>query len=119
VELVDVGRGVRVDLFLRQPRPRDGTARRVADLRGVVAEDQHRGVAVFLELAQLAQHDREAEMDVGRRRVDAELHSERPLLGELPLELFGVDELVVRLVEHEVSAGHRGDATRRLAAARG
>ena len=30
-----------------------------------------------LELAELAQHDREAEVDVGRGRVDAELHPQR------------------------------------------
>ena len=64
MELIDVGRGIPVDLLLREPRARHRPPRRVADLRGVVAEDQHRGVAVLLELAQFAQHDREAEMDV-------------------------------------------------------
>jgi hypothetical protein len=40
-----------------------------------------------LELAQLAEHDRVTEMDVGRRRVDAELDPQRPPLLELALEL--------------------------------
>jgi hypothetical protein len=31
-------------------------------------------VAEVLELAELAEHDREAEVDVGRCRIDAELH---------------------------------------------
>ncbi len=42
-----------------------------------------------LELAQLAEHDRVAEVDVGGGRVDPELHPQRPvelqLLGEPPL----------------------------------
>ena len=106
VELVDVGRGVLVDLILRQPRARHRTPRRIADLRGVVAEDEHRGVAVLLELAQLAQHDREAEVDVGRGRVDAELHPEWATFRELLLELGLVDEPVVRLVGDEPDLRH-------------
>ena len=49
----------------------------IADLGGEVAEDQHRGVAELLELAELAQHDGESEVDVGRGGVDAELHPQR------------------------------------------
>ena len=43
-------------------------------------------MAHVLELAQLAQDDRVAEVDVGRGGVDAELHPQRPALAELPLE---------------------------------
>ena len=56
---------------LREPRAGRRLARRVADLRGEVADDQHRDVAEVLEQAQPAQHDREAEVDVGGGRVDA------------------------------------------------
>ena len=49
---------------------------RVADARGVVADDQHDAVAEVLELAQLLQHDRVAEVDVGRGRVDPELDAQ-------------------------------------------
>ena len=57
---------------------------RVAHARRVVADDQHDPVAGVLELAQLAQHDRVAEVDVRRRRVDAELHAQRPPLARRP-----------------------------------
>ncbi len=40
----------------------------------------------LLELAQLLEHDRVAEVDVGRGRVDAELDPQRPAGGELLLE---------------------------------
>ena len=59
-------------------------ARRVADARRVVADDQHHPVAGVLELAQLAQHDRVAEVDVRRRRVDAQLDPQRPALLRAP-----------------------------------
>ena len=119
MELVDVGGGVLVDLFLRQSGTSDRSPRRVADLGGVVAEDQDRGVSPLLELAELAQHHREAEVDVGGGGIDAELHPERAALLELLLQLGLADELVVSLVEHEVEVGHRPDATRRSGAGRG
>ena len=67
-----------IDLLGGQRRPGGGPTRRVADPGGEVPDDEHRDVAEVLELAQLAQHDREPEMDVGRGRVDAELHPQRP-----------------------------------------
>ena len=68
-------------------RPQRGAARRVADAGGEVADDQDDGVAGVLELAQLLQHDRVAEVDVGRGGVDARASraAGRPLR-ELPLE---------------------------------
>ena len=39
-----------------------------------------------LEVGQPSQHDREAQVDVGRSRVDAELDAERATELELPLE---------------------------------
>ena len=76
--LLEVRRRVGVDLVLRQAGVGSPTCPRVADRRGEVADDQHRRVPGVLELPQLAQHDREAQVDVGRGRVDAELHPERP-----------------------------------------
>ena len=66
-------------------------------------------MAGVLELAQLAQDDDVAEVDVGRRRVDPQLYAQRPpgreLLGEPALGegLLGVGQ------EH-VDVGHGGDA---------
>ena len=44
-------------------------------------------MARVLELAQLTQHDRVTEMDVGRRRVDAELDPQLPALGRAACSL--------------------------------
>src|SRR5581483_7475593 len=85
--LLDVGRRVRLDLGLREARPGGRLARRVADLSGEVADDEHGDVAELLELAQLAQDDREAEVDVGRGRVDAELHPEGHAAPELAAQV--------------------------------
>ena len=62
------------------------TPGRVADPRRVVPDDQHRDVPVPLERGQPPEHDREADVDVRPRGVDAELHAERPAEGELRLE---------------------------------
>ena len=87
--LLAVGRGVALDLLAAQHRPRGRAPRGVADAGGPVADDQHRQVPGVLELAQLAQHDRVAEVDVRRRRVDAELHAQRPAERELLREGVG------------------------------
>ena len=76
--LAHVGLRVGVDLGAREHRPGGGAARGIADARGEVADDQHDGVAGVLELAQLAEHHRVAEVDVRRRRVQTELDAERP-----------------------------------------
>jgi hypothetical protein len=61
-------------LFMGELRPGRVLPTRVSDHRRVVADDQYGLVAEVLERAQLAQHDREAEVDVRRSGVDAELH---------------------------------------------
>ena len=75
------GRRVGLDLLRGEHRAQARAPRGVADARGVVADDQHHPVPGVLELAQLAQHDRVAEVDVGRGRVDPELDAQRPALG--------------------------------------
>jgi hypothetical protein len=76
-QLVHVGRRVRLDLFFGKHRARRGTAGRVADQCGVVADDEHDRMAQVLELAQFAQHDREAQVNVGRGRVETQLDVQR------------------------------------------
>ena len=110
--LLLVGLGVGVDDRAVEARPRLAAPRRVADARRVVADDEHRDVPGVLELAQLVEDHGVAEMDVGRRGVDAELDAQRPALAlgerELGLEsalgehLDGADEEVV----DEATVGH-------------
>ncbi len=76
--LLLVGAGVVFDLLVVEHGAGGRAARGVADARGVVADDQHDPVAEVLELAQLAQHHRVAEVDVRRGGVDAELDAQRP-----------------------------------------
>ena len=92
-DLLDVGRGVAVDLFLGEARPCGRLPRRVADLRGEVADDEHRDVAQLLELAELAEHDREPEVDVGGGGVDPELGPQRAAGRELAPEVGLGDEV--------------------------
>ena len=76
--LLDVRPRVGVDLLARELRARRRAPARIADARGVVADDEDDDVPAVLELAQLAQDDRVAEVDVRRRRVEAELDAQRP-----------------------------------------
>ena len=79
--------GVAVDLLGVEHRPQRRAPGRVPHPAGEVADDQHHVVAGVLELAQLLQHDRVSEVDVGRGRVDPELHPQRPPLRAGALEL--------------------------------
>jgi hypothetical protein len=83
------GARIGVDLRAREDRPRGRPARGVADPGGVVADDQHDGVSGVLELPELREHDRVADVDVGCRRVDAELDAQRTPLRRGLLELLG------------------------------
>ena len=78
--------GVGVDLGAVQLGAGGGAPAGVPYTRGVVAHDEHDRVAQVLELAQLAQHDRVPEVDVGCGGIDAELGAQRPPLGQLLLE---------------------------------
>ena len=113
---------MRVDLLLGEPGPGRRLARRVADLRGEVADDQHGDVAEVLEQAQPAQHDREPEVDVGGGRVDAELHAQRRAALELLAQL-GLGDDVDRARGQQLAAGGRrprpGTVTNRVGRARG
>ncbi|MFU0842271.1 MAG: hypothetical protein ACFWTZ_06680 [Burkholderia sp.] len=71
--LREVGLGVGDDLLVRERRARHVAARGIADAGGEVAHEEDDRVAEVLELAQLVEHHGVAEMDVGSRRVEAEL----------------------------------------------
>src|SRR5205814_4614090 len=84
---------VRVDLFFAELRTGHRLARRVADHRGEVTEDQHRDMPEVLEQPQPPQHHGEAQMDVGRGRVDAELDPEWSPALQLGAQLRGRDDV--------------------------
>ena len=84
--LVEVGLGVLVDLRRREHRPGRRAPRRITDPRRVVADDQHDGVPEVLELAQLLQDHRVAEVEVLRGGVQTELDPERSALRQTLLE---------------------------------
>src|SRR5205085_1801235 len=71
-----VGFGVGIYLLARQQRSRRGLAGRVADQSREVADKKDDCVAEFLKRAQLANHDRVAEVYVGRGRVCAEFYAQ-------------------------------------------
>ena len=76
-DLLQVIAGVGLDLLRGQPGAGLVAAAGVADQGGVVADDQHRLMAQFLEQAQLAQRHGVAEVDVDAGRVDAVLDAQR------------------------------------------
>ncbi len=76
-----------VEHVVRQHRPLGRAPGRIADPRRVVPDDQNDGVPRVLPLTEPVEHDREAEVDVRRRRVDAELHPQRAVALQLALEL--------------------------------
>ena len=69
-DLREVVAGVGGDLLLGQGRPGLVAAGGVADERRVVADDDDRRVTEVLELAELAERDGVAEVDVDPGRVD-------------------------------------------------
>ena len=84
--LLDVRLGVPVDLLVGEDRPLGRAARRIADPRRVVADDEDADVALVLEGAHALERNPAADVDVRRRDVDAELDAQRPTERELRLE---------------------------------
>jgi hypothetical protein len=79
--LAVVGLGVRLDLFARQRRPCDVAARRVADHRSEVADEEYHAMPQILQLAHLVQDHGMAEMNIRGRRVQAQLDPQGRALG--------------------------------------
>ncbi len=92
--LREIGLGVFVDLLARQRRAGGVAARRIADHRREIADQEDHLMAQILQLAHLVQDDRVAEVQVRRGRVQAELDAQRcaALLGTRQfLREFGFD----------------------------
>ncbi len=97
-DLADLGQVIArivLDLFGGQPGPRLVPTAGVADQGSVIAEDQHRLMAQFLEQLQFAQGNGVAEMDVDPGGVDAVLDAQ----GLAGLDAPGqfADQFVARL----------------------
>ena len=71
-----ISRGVGLDLLARQRRAHVVAARRVADHRREVADEEDHLVPEVLHLAHLVEDDRVAEMDVGRGGIEAQLDAQ-------------------------------------------
>ena len=71
---------VGLDLGARELRARFRFAGRVADLGGEVADDEMRFVTQILPCAQLAEYYREAQMNIGRSWIQAQLDAQRFLV---------------------------------------
>ncbi len=90
--LVGVGGGVDEHLVAGERRAGGGAAGRIADGGGEITDEQHGLVTEELELAELFQGDGVAEVDVGRRGIDAELDAQRAAEAEFFEQLlFGKD----------------------------
>src|SRR5271157_2420215 len=86
-DLLEVIAGVGFHLRLGQFGPGLVAAGGVADQGRIIADDDAGRVAQVLELPELAQGNRVAEMDVDSGRVDPVLDSQRPVRAERPFEL--------------------------------
>jgi len=86
--LVAVGLRVGEDLLAREPRPRLVLPCRVADHAGKVADQELDLVAELLEVAQLVDHHRVAQMEVRGGGIEAELHPQLAAARELFRELL-------------------------------
>ena len=101
-ELVHVGLGVFADGLGGEHLPGGGLAAGVADLGGPVADYEDYAVAELLELAQLAEADGVAEVDVGAAGVEPHLESERFTSVEELFQLLPADYLGDSAVEYVV-----------------
>ena len=102
--LAHVGLGIGLDLLLRKLRTGGILARRVANQRGTVADDEGDVVAQVLELTHLAQRHGVAQVQVGAGGIDAELDVEGLALLKLLAKVGLGDDL----------RGARGDDTHLL-----
>ena len=81
--LVDIRLGVMLDLLGSQLRARRVATRWIADESCAIADDECDLMTEVLELAQLAQRNGMADMDIGCRRVNAKLDVQRLVALEL------------------------------------
>src|SRR5512135_304476 len=105
--LLAVGRRIAGDLVARERRARLVLARGVADHAGEVADQELHLVAEFLKMPQLVDDHGVTEVQVGRRRVQAELDTQPPAARQLARELFLDEQFVTAALDelHRIADG--------------
>jgi len=93
-DLLAVGAGVGLDRLGRERRTGRVLAGRIADHSGEIADQEDDLMAERLEVAQLVDEHRMAEVQVGRGRIEAGLHPEGPP-GLQALDQLGLDQQLV------------------------
>ena len=88
-----VSLGVFEDLFMRQRRPRDLFAGRISDQSREVADDEDDAMSELLKMLHLPNHDRVAEVKIGRGGIEADFHGQRFAPRELGAEVFAIDQV--------------------------
>ena len=81
------------DLLVRQRRPRDLFPGRVPDHSREVADDEDDVMPELLKMLHLPDHDRVAEVKVGRGGIEADFHGQRLPARELGAEVFAIDQV--------------------------
>jgi hypothetical protein len=89
-----VGAGVGLDLLLAQGLAGHVLARRITDHAGEITDQEHHVVAEILELAQLIDEDRVAQVQIRGRGVEAGLDPQRTTGGETLLQLAVQQDLL-------------------------
>lgn len=105
--LFEVSLRVRLDLLARERRARRVAAGRIADQRREIADQEDHRVPEVLQLAHLVQHDRMADVDVGRGRVEPELDAQRLAGGRAARELLRELFLDQQFVDTALRDGER------------
>ncbi len=106
VNLIEVGFRVGAHLLARERRTRFGLARGVANHRREIANEKNSGVAFLLEVLELAQHDRMAEVQIRRGGIDAEFHAQGFAGGARALDLRAQLLLADDFVGAAAQGGH-------------
>ena len=88
-----VGPRVLVDLFMRQRGPGDLLPGGISDHPGEIADDEDDAMAELLEVLHLADHNRVAEVEVGRGGIESDFDGQRFAARQLGLQIGAIDQI--------------------------
>ena len=81
-----------IDLFARHGRARGVAAGGIADQAGLIADQKDHAVPQILKVLHLAQQHRVAQVQIGRRGIEARFHAQRTA------GLFGLDQALAQVL---------------------